>query len=172
MKRDMKSKGFPPIARADAKVLILGTLPSQESLKRGQYYAHPRNAFWRIMGELFGAFRELPYAQRKRRLREQRIALWDVCAAAYRPGSLDASLARVVPNAFAEFFESHPSIELVCFNGGTAAELYRRLVLPRLPAPVQSFHTEMLPSTSPAHAAMSFEKKLERWSVIRRALED
>ncbi|MBS0395831.1 MAG: DNA-deoxyinosine glycosylase, partial [Proteobacteria bacterium] len=131
----MHATGFPPIARRDARVLVLGSLPGQESLRRRQYYAQPRNAFWPIMGELVGAAPALPYPRRARRLAASGIALWDVCAAAFRPGSLDAAIepGSVVANDFAAFFRRHPRIRLVCFNGRTAATLYRRRVLPDLP---------------------------------------
>ena len=159
---------FPPIADAHARVLILGSLPGQVSLQRQQYYAHPHNAFWKIMGRRFGAGPELPYAERAQRLIQNGIALWDVCAAAQRPGSLDASIVHssVVPNNLAAFIASHPGIGLVCFNGGKAADLYRRLVLPGLPAIGRAIRTATLPSTSPAHAAMSFEDKLARWADV------
>ncbi|HQT31763.1 MAG TPA: DNA-deoxyinosine glycosylase [Thiobacillus sp.] len=164
----MHDKCFPPIADAHARVLILGSLPGQVSLQRQQYYAHPHNAFWKIMGRLFGAGPELVYAERTQRLIENGIALWDVCASAQRPGSLDAAIVHssVVPNAFAAFIESHPDIGLICFNGGKAAELYRRQVLPGLPAAAQAIRTATLPSTSPAHAAMPFEEKLTRWAAL------
>lgn len=168
----MDSRGFPPVATRDARVLILGTLPGPESLRQQQYYALPRNAFWRIMGDLFGAGPGVPYARRLRVLQQSRVALWDVCASAYRQGALDAAIRgeSVVPNNFAVFFRSHPRLELVCFNGQTAAGLYRRRVLPGLPEPLQGMRREILPSTSPAHAAMSYERKLERWEVVRRSL--
>ena len=164
----MPDTGFPPIADAHAKILILGSLPGQVSLQRQQYYAHPHNAFWKIMGHLFAAGPELPYAERAQRLMQNGVALWDVCAAAHRPGSLDAAIvhASVVPNDFAAFMESHPDITLIGFNGGKAADLYRRLVLPGLPAKLRAIRTETLPSTSPAHAAMSFEGKLSRWAAV------
>jgi hypoxanthine-DNA glycosylase len=163
----MHDKCFPPIADAHVRVLILGSLPGQVSLQRQQYYALPQNAFWKIMGRLFGAGPELLYEERVQRLVQNGIALWDVCAAAQRPGSLDASIVHssVVPNDLASFIESHPGVGLICFNGGKAAELYRRLVLPGLPATVRAIRYETLPSTSPAHAAMSFEEKLMRWAA-------
>ena len=166
----MHDKGFPPIADAHARVLILGSLPGQVSLQRQQYYALPRNAFWTIMGRLFGASPDLPYAERSQRLVQNGIALWDVCAAAKRPGSLDAAIVHssVMPNDFATFLASHPNVGLICFNGGKAADLYRRLVLPGLPATLHTIRTETLPSTSPAHAAMSFEEKLARWAAVLR----
>jgi double-stranded uracil-DNA glycosylase len=161
---------FPPIADPHARVLILGSLPGQASLQRQQYYALPQNAFWKIMGRLFGADPALSYEERVQRLVRNGVALWDVCAAAHRPGSLDAAIvhASVVPNDLAAFIESHPGIGLICFNGGKAAERYRRLVMPGLPASVRAIRTETLPSTSPAHAAMPFEEKLTRWAVVLR----
>lgn len=165
------SNGFPPIADRKARVLILGSLPGQTSLRLQQYYGQPQNAFWKIMGRLFGAGPALPYGERTQRLIENRVALWDVCASASRPGSLDANIrhASVVPNAFAPFIASHPQIRLICFNGAKAAELYRRLVLPGLPATIADIRCEALPSTSPAHAGMPFEDKLARWAVVRDA---
>jgi double-stranded uracil-DNA glycosylase len=166
----MHDKCFPPIADPHARVLILGSLPGQVSLQRQQYYALPQNAFWKIMERLFGAGPALPYEERVQALVRNGIALWDVCAAAQRPGSLDASIVHssVVPNDLAAFIETHPGIGLICFNGGKAAELYRRLVLPGLPATVRAIRYETLPSTSPAHAAMPFEEKLTRWAVVLR----
>lgn len=163
----MNSAGFPPIAAACAKVLVLGSLPGRVSLQRNEYYAQPRNAFWPIMGELFGIGPALPYAERTRRLAGQRLALWDVCAEAHRPGSLDSAIApaSVVANDFAAFLAAHPQIGLVAFNGAKAAELYRRLVLPGLPVALQGLPSATLPSTSPAHAAMPLPEKLARWSL-------
>jgi len=164
----MHDKGFPPIADAHAWVLILGSLPGQVSLQQQQYYAQPQNAFWKIMGRLFDAGLERPYAERAQRLIRNGIALWDVCAAAQRAGSLDAAIVHssVVPNELATFLENHPGVGLVCFNGGKAAELYRRLVLPGLPDTLRAIRYETLPSTSPAHAAMPFEEKLTRWAAV------
>jgi hypoxanthine-DNA glycosylase len=167
-----RSHGFPPIAAPTARVLILGSLPGQVSLQHGQYYAQPQNTFWRLMGALFDAGPELPYGERAARLVEQRVALWDVCRAAVRPGSLDTSIdvASVVPNDLDAFLGEHARIGLVCFNGATAARLYSRLVLPRLRAAAQNLRCELLPSTSPAHATLRFEQKLERWRVVRTFL--
>ncbi|OYW39435.1 MAG: DNA-deoxyinosine glycosylase [Hydrogenophilales bacterium 12-61-10] len=164
----MHDTGFPPIADAHARILILGSLPGQVSLQRQQYYAQPQNAFWKIMGRLFDAGPELAYAERTQRLVENGIALWDVCASAQRPGSLDAAIVHssVVPNDLAAFLAHHPGIGLIGFNGGKAAELYRRRVLPDLPAAAQAMRTATLPSTSPAHAAMPFEVKLTRWAAV------
>ena len=169
----MPSQSFPPICHPDATVLILGSLPGKRSLEAQQYYAQPRNAFWRIMGEFFDAGPELPYAERTQRLTEHGIALWDVIASAERAGSLDSSIvaSSVFVNDFHTLFEAHRQIKLVCFNGAKAAELYRRRVLPELDGDCAQLGYERLPSTSPAHAAIPYEKKLERWSIVKRAAE-
>ena len=166
------SVGFPPIAGPGASILILGSLPGQKSLEMRQYYAQPQNGFWRIMGALFGAGPSLPYADRLARLIECRIAVWDVLAAGERLGSLDSAIvsATAVSNDFAAFFERQPEIEQVCFNGTKAADLYRRLVLPTLPARAAGLETRLLPSTSPAHAARSFAVKLALWSEALAAV--
>jgi hypoxanthine-DNA glycosylase len=156
----MHSTGFPPVAGADARVLILGSLPGAMSLARREYYALPRNAFWPIMGRLVGAAPELPYAERLRRLTAHRIALWDVCASAFRPGSLDAAIlpGSVVANDFPAFFAAHPGLALICFNGAKAADLFARLA-----AAPPAIGRARLPSTSPAHAGLPFADKLARW---------
>jgi hypoxanthine-DNA glycosylase len=161
------SVGFPPIADERARVLVLGSLPGRRSLEMSEYYAQPQNAFWRIMGRLFGAEPSLPYAQRLERLHAARVAVWDVLAAGEREGSLDASIVRasMVVNEFGPFLAEHRGIELICFNGGTAAALYRRKVLPRLSPERAALATHLLPSTSPAHASLRFEQKLARWSA-------
>lgn len=159
------SAGFPPIARADARLLICGSLPGQTSLARQQYYALPHNAFWKIAGELFGFDPALDYPARAAALAACRIALWDVCAAAVRPGSLDAGIRRdtVVPNAFEPFLLAHPGIRRICFNGSAAFELFERRVWPSLPPSLQALPRIRLPSTSPAHAGMRYADKLVRW---------
>ena len=171
--REQLSSGFAPVANRNARLLVLGSLPGVRSIEEQQYYAQPRNAFWCIMGELFGVERELSYAQRLRKLRARGVALWDVAAAAERPGSLDSAIVHrsVKANDFGAFFESHRRIGLICFNGAKAAELYRRLVLPRLDEPFSSIPIKRMPSTSPAHAAMPYAKKLEAWSIVAEYLE-
>ena len=161
----MQSEGFPPVVAAGARVLILGSLPGAMSLARREYYAQPRNGFWPILGSLVGATPALPYAERLARLTASGIALWDVCASGFRPGSLDTAIvpASVVPNDFAAFLGKHPGIGQICFNGAKAAELYSRRVLPGLPQGLKDITRRVLPSTSPAHAGMRFEEKLRRW---------
>ena len=156
--------GFPPIARSDARILILGSLPGKRSLEKAQYYAHRQNAFWRIMAELFGI--EGDYACRCRQLVAHRIAVWDVLASSVRPGSMDADirLDTAEANDFAGFLSDHVQIERICFNGRKAEQMFRKLVVPGLTGILPDLVS--LPSTSPAHAALSFDNKLEIWASM------
>jgi double-stranded uracil-DNA glycosylase len=166
------SHGFPPVVGRRARVLILGSLPGQASLAARQYYAQPRNAFWKIMGEICGAGPALEYRERLDHLTENAIALWDVLAAGERPGSLDSAIVRrtAVSNDFVSLFRAQPDIRVVCFNGRTAHDLYQRRVLGTLPAEIRLLPQRILPSTSPAHASLSLARKLEAWSVVREYL--
>jgi hypoxanthine-DNA glycosylase len=166
------SVGFPPVADAHARVLVLGSLPGRKSLQMREYYAQPYNVFWRIMGELFGAAPALSYSARLGKLRAAGLAVWDVLAAGEREGSLDSAIVRstIRVNDFNEFFAQHRGIRAICFNGNTAAGLYRRKVLPGLDSRGAALETIVLPSTSPAYARLRFEQKLERWSAALRPL--
>lgn len=163
-------RSFAPIADASARVLILGSMPGIESLRAGQYYAHPRNVFWRIMGDLVGASPELPYAARTRRLKKTGIAVWDVLAACAREGSLDAAIdpRSVIANDLVSFLARRPGIRHVFFNGATAEHCFRVHVQPGLDDGAREL--TRLPSTSPAHAARTYEDKLQAWRVIHEAL--
>ncbi len=151
-------------------MLVLGTLPSVELLRRQQYYAKSQNAFWKIMAELTGVAPDAPYERRLEGLRDAGVALWDVCAAARREGSLDANIRETTPNDFAGFFRAHPCIELIGFNGQSAARLFRQHVTPSLPEFARNIPGLTLPSTSPAHAAMSFARKRALWREALTAL--
>ena len=153
------SSCFAPIARGDARILVVGSLPGQRSLQAVQYYAHPQNAFWRIMRDLVGA--DGTYEQRCATLVENGIALWDVLAESTRPGSMDADiiLDTAKANDFGAFFLHHPDIERLCFNGQKAAKMYKRFV-DNTGSAMQQY---TLPSTSPAYAAMAYPQKLARW---------
>jgi TDG/mug DNA glycosylase family protein len=165
-------RGFPPVADPDARILILGSMPGEESLRLRQYYGHRQNQFWDIMGDLFGAGRDVPYVVRLQRLRARRIGLWDVVQECRRQGSLDAAIEAdtVRPNDFAGLFASCPGIEAVFFNGQKAAALFHRHVRPGLLAPYADIETICLPSTSPAYASLSREAKGARWIAIRERL--
>ena len=157
--------GFPPVEPKRARVLILGSLPGVESIRRGEYYAHPRNAFWPIMGGLFGAGRELAYAARLRTLAARGVMLWDVLAAARRPGSLDAAIhpRQLRPNDLPALLARHPELETLAFNGGAAEALFRRHVAKACGDLPEGVELVRLPSTSAAHAARSFAQKLCAW---------
>ena len=163
--------GFPPVVGNLPHVLILGSMPGVASLEAHEYYALPRNAFWPIMGELFGAYFDMAYPQRLDVLTAGHVALWDVLGSCIRPGSLDASIdARSVSaNNFTQLFSEYPTIRQVYFNGQKAAEMYRRHVRPILDAAAADIPHSTLPSTSPAHASLSFDAKLAAWAVVRDA---
>lgn len=152
---------FAPVSNAQARILILGSMPGKESLKQNQYYAHPQNAFWKIMGELVGAHPHLPYEERLHNLIAAHIALWDVLASCERESSLDSHIRKEIANDFAAFFAQHPHITHVFFNGAKAEQCFKRFVLGKQKLPPLIF--QRLPSTSPAHAGMRFEEKLKVW---------
>ncbi|MBL8748734.1 MAG: DNA-deoxyinosine glycosylase [Planctomycetes bacterium] len=154
---------FPPVARADARVLILGSMPGEASLAAGRYYAHPRNAFWPILGALCGFAANAPYGRRLAALEANGIALWDVLQSCEREGSLDGDIvgATAVPNDFAAFFARHRRVRTVLCNGGTAARTFARVV--RTSGLACDAVVVALPSTSPAHAGRSFAEKLAAW---------
>ena len=160
------SQGFAPVARPDARLLILGSMPGVASLEAVQYYAFPRNAFWKIMDDLFAAGPDLNYPSRLQKLADNYIALWDVIETCHRPGSLDSAISEdgMATNDFNGFFKQHPQITHVYFNGQKAAGLFKKKVLPALTG---HYEYHVLPSTSPAHAAKSYAAKLEAWSVIK-----
>ena len=157
---------FPPVSSADARVLILGSMPGKESLERNQYYAHPMNAFWRIMGELAGTHPDLPYEKRLDALKTSGIALWDVLASCDRASSLDSHIRKESANDFASFFARHPHITHVFFNGSKAEQCFKKFVQAKQALPPLKFCR--LPSTSPAHAGMRYEGKLDAWRAILR----
>ena len=145
---------FDPIVDGGCRILVLGTMPGEESLRKQQYYGHPRNAFWPIMARLCD--RELPedYALRKAMLLDAGIALWDVLAACNIAGASDASIANPEPNDLARILDAAP-IETVCTTGGKAAQLCRRFDGPVLTQ--RGIELVELPSTSPANARMRLD---------------
>jgi len=162
-------KGFPPIEDKRATILILGSMPSEESLRKNEYYAHPRNAFWKIVAGLFEFEHDASYRERAIAIKKNRIALWDVMQACERRGSLDSAINNktIVVNNFASFYRCHPNISYVFFNGAKAETEYHKRVLPGLPDGTKGIVYARLPSTSPAMAQLSFDEKLYEWSNIK-----
>ncbi|MCU0736368.1 MAG: DNA-deoxyinosine glycosylase [Methylotetracoccus sp.] len=163
-------QSFPPVGDAGARILILGSMPGKASLEAQQYYAHPRNAFWRIVGQLLGFAWDLPYPQRLEYLRSRGIALWDVLHSCTRRSSLDADIeeASILPNEVGPFLDQHGAIGRVYFNGSKAEQAFRRYIAPTLSPQRVDLRCFRLPSTSPAHASLSFEQKLDAWQVLVR----
>ena len=165
-----QARCFPPIASPDARILILGSMPGRASLAAGQYYAHPRNAFWPIMGCLLDFDASRDYPARVDALKVGGIAVWDILDSCHRPGSLDSAIAddSLVANDLPGFLATHAEIHHVFFNGAKAESCFRRHIKLTMAEPQNGF--ARLPSTSPAHAGLSFERKLEAWRAITRAL--
>lgn len=151
-----------PIIDENARILILGSIPGQESLRKQEYYANPRNHFWKILFSLINIPLPLDYSQRVILIKKQRIALWDVIETCSRQGSLDSNIKNENPNDFRWLFSKYPSINSVFFNGAKAYEVFRKKV------GFEKFvhiNFEKLPSTSPANT-QAYDKKLEEWKKI------
>ena len=161
MSRSPLLEGLPPIGSPDGRLLILGNMPSVLSLASGQYYGNPRNAFWRIIGEVFGCEPDAPYQHRTEVLARHGAAVWDVLRHCRRVGSLDSAVEpdSMVPNDFETYFAARPGIERVLFNGAAAERNFTRLV----PLDVSATFVR-LPSTSPAQT-MCYADKLAAWSA-------
>ena len=165
--------GFEPLAAPDARVLVLGTVPSRRSLDAGEYYANPANAFWFIMERLCGGSPGRDYPARVAMLKGAGVALWDVLQAAERDGSLDSAIVAgtEVPNDIGALLARCPLIHTVFLNGGKADALFRRCVLPQLQSgPNAPARFQRLSSTSPANARLTWQAKLEAWSPVAAAL--
>lgn len=155
---------FPPLVNEKSRILILGSMPGRESLRRQEYYAHPRNAFWSLLFSLLREQSSALYEKKTDLLLRHGIALWDVLGSCRRASSLDSDIREETTNDFPAFFRRHPRITAVFFNGTKARDSYRRHI---------GFSSEknytLLPSTSPAYP-LSLEKKREAWRVILEAL--
>jgi len=159
---------FLPIEGKSARVLILGSMPGVASLNANQYYAHPQNAFWKIISTITGCPASASYETRVEVLKQSGIALWDVLESCIRPGSLDADIDMITAKAndIAALLQRQPGIKTIYFNGGTAEKIFNKRILPTL----VNTHIQYirLPSTSPAHAGMSLAEKTKIW---REAIE-
>ena len=155
--------GLPPIVWPHAKILVLGSLPGDESLRRQQYYGNPQNKFWAILGGVFGVEVGDGYADKLRFLEAHGIALWDVLERADRRGSLDRNIRNGVPNDFDALFASMPALEVIAINGGDAQKSFR---YPRYSARLANVRVLPMPSTSAAHARLSIAAKTRLWRAI------
>lgn len=162
-----KLTGFPAISQTNAKVLILGSMPGKRSLELQQYYGHPRNLFWPFMSELLEFALDLDYEQRAQQLLQHRIALWDVLQNCHRQSSLDSDIKTdsIVPNNFRAFFNHHPQLTAIVFNGKKSEEVFNKQVKNTLGSSLD-FNYLPMPSTSPANASISRKEKLHRWSIL------
>lgn len=157
-------QSFPPIAGPKTRILIIGSMPGEASLRAGQYYAYKHNQFWRIIFDVFEAGRApLDYADKKAVILKHGLGLWDSLASCERKGSLDGSITRHAPNDFPSLLRARPKINTLLFNGAAAFKFYKQA----FGAPERAWR--VLPSTSPAHAARSYAQKLALW---RDALRD
>ncbi len=159
--------GFEPIADENSRVLILGSMPSEASLVKGEYYGHPRNAFWPLISAILGESYMSSYEARKAMLLRHGVALWDVVAACRREGSSDAAIRAVTVNDFPAFYLAHQQVRHVYFNGGKAFELYKKHI--GFSQPDLSY--DRLGSTSPAHA-VGFEQRMEDWKRLTVSLRE
>jgi len=169
--KTMRVQSFDPISNAASCALILGSMPGKASLCAGQYYAHPQNAFWKILGALFDFEPSAPYESRIASLREHGIALWDVMQSCVRETSLDSDIeeSSIVSNPFPDFLRDHPKIHTICFNGAKAEASWRKHVLPQL-SQTDAIAYHRLPSTSPANAATRYDDKVKAWRILRRSI--
>ena len=152
-------KGFPPVIDAGIETLILGSFPSVASLGKAQYYAHPQNHFWRLVGAVIGEqLNEMDYETRKRTLLKHRIGLWDIIDACRRDGSLDSNIRDARHNDFEQVTRAAKKLRRVCFNGKTAGKREPEFA-------ALGYETLVLPSSSPAYT-MRFEEKLKQWKKI------
>jgi hypoxanthine-DNA glycosylase len=155
--RNPRLEGFAPVIDARCEILILGSFPSRASLAAGHYYAHPRNQFWSIIGAILNEpLAAMPIDFRYQRLLAHRVALWDVIAACERDDSLDTSIRNAAANDFAPLLARGPALRRVLFNGRRAGRLEQRFAQ-------GGFTTFVVPSTSPAFAAMRLDDKLAAW---------
>lgn len=160
--------GFEPVWQEDAKLLILGSMPSVESLNQSFYYAHPRNAFWPMMAQILEVPVPSSIAEKKAMLIGHRIALWDSAASCERDGSLDSAIRNAQPNDFEWLYSRCSQIRYVFYNGAAAQQLYQKLVARE----DGRFEFRRMPSTSPAYT-LKYELKLAAWrQAVKEALND
>ena len=160
-------QGLPPVLDEHVRLLVLGSFPGRASLETQRYYGHPQNHFWKILAAIWQLpLTDMPYPDRIQHLHQRGLGLWDVYAACEREGSLDSAIRDEQVNDFAGFFANQSNLAAIGFNGGKAWQSFKRHVLPLqiVPAAIKLIK---LPSTSPAHAALDFNAKLQQWQQLR-----
>ncbi|MCA1322852.1 DNA-deoxyinosine glycosylase [Herbaspirillum sp. alder98] len=154
---------FAPVVASDTRVLILGSLPGAASLAASQYYGHPRNNFWRLVGEVIGVdLVAMDYETRLSTVLAHQIGLWDVIANARRTGSLDSEIRDHTQNDLLTLIDTLPALKTIAFNGGTAAKIGLKALGER----AGEYRIISLPSSSPAHASLSYDQKLTSWQAL------
>ncbi len=152
---------FEPISNSETEILILGTIPGDKSLELGEYYGHPRNRFWKIISTITENEMPLAYDDKKELLLQSNIGVWDVAHNAVRPGSLDSDIRNEQPNDLDSFIESHPKLKVIAFNGAKAQAIFDKYFERK-----SGIRYVALPSSSPANAAIGFEKICEKWQQL------
>jgi len=160
----MHKESFEAIVPTRAKILILGTLPGDLSITQQQYYAHPQNRFWKVLSELYQETEliQSQYHDKIDFLHKKHIALWDVCATANRPGSMDNNITEVIPNSIPSLLKKNTSIHSIYFNGQKAEKLFNKYF-----SKDENLQYRCLPSTSPANAQFSLKKLIDIWQIIK-----
>lgn len=160
-----KCKSFLPSINEDSKILILGSMPGVKSLEEQQYYAHPQNRFWKVMGALCGVQNliDCSYEQKLETLLKNNIALWDTIKSCKREGSLDSNIINETPNAIRKLLKIYPNIKIICLNGNKSYSSFKKY----FPDLLEKYTFYKMPSTSPANARYNLEKLISDWQIIK-----
>lgn len=158
-------KSFKPSIDNNSKILILGSMPGVKSLKEQQYYAHPQNRFWKVLGQIcnVNTLQELDYSQKLTILLQNNIALWDTIKSCKREGSLDSDIQNEIPNNIKKLLKKYPNIENICLNGNKSYSAFKKY----FPDLLQKYNCYRMPSTSPANAKYSLDRLVQEWSVTK-----
>ena len=161
-------KSFAPSIDNNSKVLILGSMPGVKSLEEQQYYAHPQNRFWKVMGHILGEpkLHEFDYGTKLKTLLKNNIALWDTIKSCRREGSLDSDIQNETPNDIRKLLKNYPNIKKICLNGNKSYSAFKKY----FPDLLKKYSCRKMPSTSPANARYSLEKLVEEWGIFNHFL--
>lgn len=160
-----KCKSFLPSINEYSKILILGSMPGVKSLEEQQYYAHPQNRFWKVMGALCGGQNLInyPYEQKLETLLKNNIALWDTIKSCKREGSLDSNIINETPNDIKKLLKKYSNIKIICLNGNKSYSAFKKY----FPDLLEKYTCYKMPSTSPANARYNLEKLISDWQIIK-----